>query len=57
MNQSGIGAGLALLTMAAVFLGCGQVKDPEQERIDRAVAAIEAAAPKAARDPTRPVYH
>ena len=57
MSQSSMRAGLALLTMAVAFLGCGPVKDPEQERIDRAVAAIEAAAPKAARDPTRPVYH
>ena len=48
---------LGLLTISIAFYGCGQVKDPEQERIDRAVAAIEAAAPKAARDSTRPIYH
>ena len=57
MTQNSIHTGLALLTMAVAFLGCHDLKDPEQERIDRAVAAIEAAAPKAARDPTRPIYH
>ena len=57
MIQNSIRAGLCLLTMAITFLGCGHFKDPEQERIDRAVAAIEAAVPKAAQDRTRPVYH
>ena len=57
MIPNSIRAGLGLLTMAITFLGCGHFKDSEQERIDRAVAAIEAAVPKAAQDRTRPVYH
>ncbi len=50
-------ASLALWMIPFTFLGCGHSGDGEQERIDRAVAAIEAAAPKAAQDPTRPIYH
>ena len=48
---------LALLMIAFTFPGCGHSGDAEQERIDQAVAAIEAAVPKAAQDPTRPIYH
>ena len=43
--------------IAFTFPGCGHSGDAEQERIDQAVAAIEAAVPKAAQDPTRPIYH
>ena len=57
MIQNSMRAGLCLLTMAITLPSCSNVKDLEQKRIDRAVATIEAAVPKAAQDPTRPVYH
>ena len=45
------------LLIAWISLGVTHPEDPEQERIDRALAAIEVAAPRAAKDPTRPIYH
>ena len=57
MIRHSIRVSLVLLMVSFTVPGCGRSGEAEQERIDRAVAAIEAAAPKAARDPTRPIYH
>ncbi len=49
----------AALLMSTTLTSClrDQVGDPAQKSIDNAMAAIKAAAPQAAKDPTRPVYH
>ena len=55
--KNGIRVSLILLLASLVFPGLGEPGETERERIDRAVAAIQAAAPRAARDHTRPIYH
>ena len=50
-------AGLFLFLIPGALLGAARAEDSEQDRIDRAVAMIEAAVPKAGKDPTRPIYH
>jgi beta-fructofuranosidase len=58
MIQNSIRVSLALLMITVTFAeGGGHSTEAEQQRIDKAVAAIEAAVPNAARDSTRPIYH
>jgi len=52
-----IGAGLLFLAIIVPPNAVGQDLDATKEDHAKAWAAVEAAVPKAAKDPTRPVYH
>ena len=46
-----------LIGAMLVFSVYSQVKDPADENLDKAMAIVETAIPRAEKDPTRPVYH